>query len=280
MRVEDYSKMKAEGASEQAVIAAIRADAARLGGELDDMARRSVVYHHLYVTMGCNFIFPLIAAHGALWARWYLVAARMAATVFAVIDIIGPGGFREKMARYQDYVDAFKAINRKVMIETYVVCHVFRLYGAHPDICDNMPESLQAGLVQCDKKAPRGEVMSHHDQRQVYEDFFRWEQVNVVGPAVDAAIAEFNWPLMEWFCMRPWVWFSYFRLGKALRFKDFKSADERTHKGLIAFDWGARHGWDKIEANLVGNPFFPKNFAFDANEYFEDLPAISPKVPV
>jgi len=58
---------------------------------------------------------------------------------------------------------------------------------------------------------------------------------------------------------------------KSLISKDFNDAEERTKKGLAAFDWAAKKSWDKVEDNLTNNPFFPKTFSFDANAYFTDL---------
>ncbi len=46
-------------------------EAERLAGGLHDLAQRSTVYHHLFAASGRNHVFPLIAAHGALWARGY-----------------------------------------------------------------------------------------------------------------------------------------------------------------------------------------------------------------
>jgi len=153
MQVQDYAQLKSSGADIEAVYAAIDMDAKRLGGRLDDMTTRAVVYHHLYVSSGGNFIFPLIAAHGALWARWYLYLARFAAYFLAVIDISGGRSFRAKMISYRAYVDAFKAINRKVMQETYKVLHISTLYGAHPIIAADMPARLHENLNICHEYA-------------------------------------------------------------------------------------------------------------------------------
>ena len=57
---------------------------------------------------------------------------------------------------------------------------------------------------------------------------------------------------------RPWVWFSYFRVGRALIFRDFADKEERVAKGLSAFDWAATKGWDVIERNGLNNPFLPR----------------------
>ncbi|MEP1229801.1 MAG: hypothetical protein ABJG88_03930 [Litorimonas sp.] len=271
MQIQDYAALKSSGASVETIYAAITTDAQKLGGGLDDMTQRAVVYHHLYVSSGSNFIFPLIAAHGALWARWYLFLAKHVAVFLAIIDINPRRSFARKMSLYADYVSRFKAINRTVMQETYKVLNIAKLYGAHPVIAADMPKRLCDNLNICHQYAVHGTLMPLEQQRDFYEDFFRWEQNNVVAPAVEEAINAFDWPLMKWFCMRPWVWFSYFRIGRSLVFKNFSDAEERTQKGLSAFDWAKHQGWETIESNLTRNPFFPKHFSFDANSYFKDF---------
>ena len=46
----------------------IKREAEILAGDTMDFSRRAAVYHHLYQSSGGNHMFPLIAAHGALWA--------------------------------------------------------------------------------------------------------------------------------------------------------------------------------------------------------------------
>lgn len=273
MLVQDYAKLKSQGLSRDQLHEIIKADAEFLSGGLGDMTTRSVVYHHIFVCSGGNFIFPLLAAHGALWARWYLFLARFAAICLACFDLSRGFRFRRNITAYQAYVDTFKNINRTVMIETWTVFYMTKLFGANDAVTDEMPAELKENFAVCHRTAMSGARMPLPQLRKFYEDYFRWEQVNVVGPTVDKATADFDWPLMKWFCMRPWVWFSYFRLGRALIFKDFSDAEERTQKGLRAFDWACRkgHSWESIEENLTGNPFFPRNFSFEPNQYFTGL---------
>ncbi len=49
----------------------MRHQAERLAGGLGDLAQRATVYHHLFEHSGRNHIFPLLAAHGAMWAKGY-----------------------------------------------------------------------------------------------------------------------------------------------------------------------------------------------------------------
>jgi len=273
MHVQDYASLKAEGCTSAEVIDVIHNDGLRLAGRRDDMPQRAVVYHHLYLLSDGNFVFPLIAAHGALWAKWYLVAARFAAVAFSFLDITSALTRRERFTQYQAYVNAFKDINRSVMVETYTVFHASRLFGAEALADRGMPEKLIEQMMACHAAIAAGEHLPDAELRQFYEDYFRWEQVKVVGPVVDEALAAFQWRLMRWFCLRPWVWFSYFRFGRSMNFRNFADAEERTQKGLIAFDRAARIGWKKIEANLRLNPFFPREVSLDPNIYFRELHA-------
>ncbi len=247
----------------------IHAEAAHLAGDPSDLPRRAVVYHHLYRASGGNFAFALIAAHGALWAHWYLVVARIAAWILSAFDISSPYTPAEKLAAYDAYVDALADINRRVMIETYTAFHLTRRYGRHPAVRRVMPDALLDQMMACHEAANRGRQMPQAHKRALYEAFFRWEQHRVVGPAVEAALAGFHWKLMRNLCLRPWVWFSYFRVGRSLNFRDFSSVDERVAKGLKAFDFGARRGWAGMELALLASPFMPQGFAEDPDGCFE-----------
>ena len=273
MRVQDYELMKADGHSTKDVVDMIHSDGLRLAGRRDDMRQRAVVYHHLYILSQGNFVFPLIAAHGALWARWYLVAAHFAARILSLIDVTSALTRKERFQQYKNYVNAFKDINRSVMVETYTVFHASRLFGAKTLTDCGMSAELIEQMMACHAATAAGKRLPDRELRQFYEDYFRWEQVKVVGPIVDEALAAFQWHLMRWFCLRPWVWFSYFRFGNSMNFRNFSDAEERTQKGLIAFDRAAKVGWEKIEANLRLNPFFPREVSLDPNIYFVDLHA-------
>ena len=63
--------------------AALTREAERLAGGLRDLAQRATVYHHLFRASGGNHIFPLIAAHGALWAGGYFRFGQRLATALA-----------------------------------------------------------------------------------------------------------------------------------------------------------------------------------------------------
>lgn len=266
MRIRDYESLKEQGAGPREIYCIIREDAAALGGDLQDMAQRAAVYHHVYLQSGKNLIFPLIAAHGALWAVWYLKAAQLAAHVFSVLDVVSPLSRAGRMAAYNRYVNSFLAINKAVMVETYVIFHATRLSGSHEILAGHMPADLIAAFLDCHEARAQGRKWSADQQKSLYERYFRWEQEMVVGPLVEVAVNEFHWNFMKWFCVRPWIWFSYFRLGRGLIFKDFTDAEERVEKGVTAFGLAERKGWDRVEMNLLRNPLYPRAFKIEAED--------------
>lgn len=253
-----YDKFARDGLTVAELHRIIRGDAELLAGGVEDLGQRSLVYHRVYRDSGTMFHFPLVASHGALWARWYLFAAWLAANVFAVGDLSCPLTRRQRMASYMAYVHAIEEINRQVMIEAYTCLYLYLCAGdracAELEFSDKLATQFHERFG-----AHASYVPNPVDDRDFYETFFRWEQGKVVGPAVNAALADFRWPFMRELSLRPWVWFSYFRVGRALIFKDFSNSEERVAKGLFAFDWAAIKGWAVIERNCLNNPFLPRS---------------------
>jgi hypothetical protein len=232
-------------------IADIRKRAEAAAGPLVSMRLRSVGYLDLYHVSkgGCNF--ALVAAHGALWASWYLVCARFAAMVFAVCDFTGPLSTVQKYRQIDAYVTVLKTINQSVMIESFVLIHCIRELGREGAMQIGYPQELVDGY---------GDIMGGQsadvaELRRLYHLHFEWEQERVVSTALEDGFAVFTWPLMRGLCQRPWVWFSYFKVGKSMNFKSFTDCDERIEKGLIAFDRAADLGFSQLAARtqrLVG----------------------------
>jgi hypothetical protein len=271
MHVDNYAVLKAGGMSAESVYEIISNDAVRLGGRFSDMPGRAAVYHHLYLMSGGNFIFPLIAAHETLWARWYLFLAKLGANFLALFDVSCKMSRRDKMKTYHKYINTFKKNNRDVMTMSYRTFHFTRLYGGHEFVCATMPKRLVTSFLRCHQFSFNGQTMPLGEQRQFFEDFIRWQAGSITGLAFTNAYDEFDWPLARWFCTRPWVKFSYFGLGRSHKYKNYCDAEERTQKTLKSFDWAAKKPWALIEKNLTSNPFFPRKFTFDANTYFSDL---------
>ncbi|MGC1494834.1 MAG: hypothetical protein WA790_03425 [Sulfitobacter sp.] len=233
----------------------IHAQATSLAGPPGNLCKRAVQYHHIYRASGGIFCFALIAAHGAVWAQWYLKVAWLGAVVLAACDWRAPGSFRTRMAHFDAYTGALKDINRRVMIKAYTVLHFAKDGVTDNAMVDDLPGEIVIEIRRLLTKQASGEWATDAEKRALYEAFFRWEQDTAVGPSVEVAMAAFDWPLMRSLCLRPWVWFSYFRAGHSLNFRDFTSAEERVEKGLAAFDIARDRGWHKVDKSLRLNPF-------------------------
>lgn len=266
--------MRLSGADPGTIAAAIERDAQILAGRPDDMSRRAQLYRELYRASGNNFIFPLIAAHGALWGRWYLFVGRLVARLFNLLDWSArPSGAR--VASFDRFVDAIKIIHRDVFAECYVGFHLTRTLGRHAVVKTRLSADVIELLASMHAATSRRESLSIAEQRRMYESFFRHEQERIAAPAVERAFAELQWPHMNRICRRPWVWLAYFRYGKSLNFNDFTVADERIEKGLISFDRAAALGWPTIESLLIKNPLYPGSarlWAYCARLLFKGTP--------
>src|SRR5690606_15063123 len=108
----------------------LHSEAVRLAGGLHDLAQRAAVYHHLFEHSGRNHVFPLIAAHGALWARGYfrfgMRLGRLLSWQFPSTETR-----RRQMAALDRFADAFRDVNRRVCVDTYTKYHFSRRYGLH-----------------------------------------------------------------------------------------------------------------------------------------------------
>ncbi len=201
-------------------------------GRPESLRTRAQSYLDIYNASGGVCVFALIAAHGAIWASWYLVCAKLAAMAFALVDPTSKYRPIYRYRRFADYVGALKDINRTVMIATYVIVHGIREHGPERLISEGFPSDLVQDYAQ---------LMGDDDRdstalRDLYHRHFLWEQERVVSSTLDYAFARFDWPFMSGICQRPWVWFSYFRLGRSMNFRKFTDQSERVEKGLVAFD--------------------------------------------
>ncbi len=269
-----YNEMQAAGFTPELIADVIAADARRLAGRPDQLARRASIYRDLYIESGRNFIFPLIAAHGAVWGCWYLIVGQLFARVFNLVDWRTPPSHK-RVESFDRFVDAIKVINSDVMIECYITFHLSRTLGRHPITEARIAPSLIELLLDMHTATREGQLQSLDAQRRLYECFFRHEQERVAAPAVSNAFAQLDWPAMHALSRKPWVWLAYFHKGRSLNFKDFSHPDERIEKGLVAFDRAAELGWANIELLLLKNPLFPgslKVWTSCANLWWRGIP--------
>jgi len=250
-------------------LASLRAEATALAGRPEDLVQRASVYHHLYRASGGNHVFPLLAAHGALWASGYF-RRNLALGGWAVraTTWCGGDGAKRRLA-LERLAAAFREINRRVCVETWFLYHL----TARPDLAEAaaalVPPALLEQMMRCHAARLGGRPLSPAERRALFAAVFAWEQADIVGPAVRAAFDALDWPLARWIALRPRIAFAY--LPAPLPFRDFADTPERIEKGFAAYDAGARVGWDAVAASLADYRIMPPAFVEDAARFFGDM---------
>lgn len=236
----------------------LRDEGTRLAGGLTDLVQRATVYHSIYRESGGNHVFPLIAAHGALWAGgWFRFGFRLARGL-AWQSPFHAEQRRQRMEALGEFANCFREINRRVCVDTYANFHFTRQHGHEPGAAAILPQSLLHAVNQAHASQECGIPMSDPEKRDVFEAHFLYEQEHIVGPTIERAVAEFDWPLLKAIALRPVVAFAY--LPRPLWFRNFASRDERIRNGLKAFDQAALVGWDHVESALRRYNVLPERF--------------------
>lgn len=247
------------------------AEGERLAGGLHDLAQRAAVYHHLFEDSGRNHVFPLIAAHGALWARgWFAFGFRLARGLL----VLHPFSAARRSALWrglEGFADAFRDINRRVCLHTYAVYHFTALHGSDPGAERFVSGPLLAAMNRVHAARRAGVELPDAAKREVFETFFRNEQESVVGPSLEAAVQGFSWSAMKSIALRPIIRFAYFPGGRRLFFGNFSRREERIANGLRAFDFGAQVGWRQVEAALRDYAVLPDRFFAGSAAHFAAL---------
>jgi len=252
---------------------ALTREAERLAGGLRDLAQRATVYHHLYRASGGNHVFPLIAAHGALWAGGYFRFGMQLAKTLSWQYAWSSSLRRQQMEKLEAFADAFRDINRRVCVDTYVSFHFTAKYGDHERILEFISPELLHVLKMVHAAWRSGHELSDEGKKEVFLAHFLDEQRRVVGPAIENAVKAFDWPLVRFIALKPWVRFAYFPYGRRLWFANFADREERIANGLTAFDTAAGAGWHCVEQALSSYDVLPTVFFADPVKYFSDFKA-------
>lgn len=226
----------------------LRCEGTHLAGRLTDLTQRATVYRQLFLHSARNHVFPLIAAHGALWAKGYFQRGMRRARALVWQYFHSRQKRDSHLAALAEFADAFREINRQVCIDTYTNFYLTARFGlqAAPYVSAELLSSL---LLIHDARGA-GRELTDEEKLHVFTAHFMDEQRRVVAPSIASALAKFDWPLLKFLALRPSVSFAYFSRGERLRFHDFSHQDERVKNGLRAFALAATVGWDRVELSL------------------------------
>lgn len=253
-----------------AKIARLRAEATALAGNTGNLVQRASVYHHLFADSGGNHSFPLLAAHGALWASGYFrTGVRFGSLVARARQVLGDDA-DALMRELTAFAEAFRDINRRVCVETFFIYRLTSDQLLREQAQQLVPLRLLAAMDRCHHARETGHALSTAERRELFEAFFLWEQAQIVGPSIDQAFAAFDWPLIRYLALRPRIRFAYF--GRSpLVFDDFSDTVERVEKGMMAFDLAGAVGWSGVERSLDAYGLMPKAFTIDPNAFFANI---------
>jgi len=253
------------------VVDFLRGEATALAGNIGALTQRATVYHHMFQHSGRNHTFPLLAAHGALWAKGYFQAGIRFGSAAAWGQAILGDDREDLIRRLNKFANDFRDINRRVCVETYFIYHLTadrRL----ADVAGNVvPPHLLEQMTRCHAARRANRALSDSERRSLFTAFFLWEQEHIVGPAVERAFEEFSWPLVKALALRPRIRFAYFPRHAPLVFSNFADKDERIERGLAAFDLATMAGWESVEAALGCYGLMPSEFNADPARYFLNM---------
>jgi len=249
----------------------LQEEAKVLAGNLCDLSQRATVYHHLFRASGGNHTFPLIAAHGALWAGGYFRRGLRLGKWLSWQYGWNSDLRRRRLQQLDDFADAFRDVNRRVCIDTYVNFYFTKRYGDDHRAIDFVPCRLLKALRGVHTACRRKQQLSESQLRAVFEAHFLQEQETVVAETIERAVAAFDWPLIRFVALRPPVGFAYLPGKQPIKFHNFADRTERVRNGMLAFDLAARVGWDHVERALADYGLLPAGFFADPLEHFAKL---------
>ena len=243
----------------------------RLAGSLTALSQRATTYHHLFRDSGGNHVFPLIAAHGALWARGYFAFGMKLGRCLSWQYFLDAEHRQRQLGALEEFANAFRDVNRRVCIDTYANYHFAAQFGEHPEAAEILDPQLLDALNRVHTARRSGRELSDAEKRLVFESHFLHEQTHVVGPSLQIAVENFHWPLLREIALRPLIKFAFFREREFFWFRNFACREERIDKGLRAFEFAASVGWQRVESSLRDYDILPSAFFADSVQYFADL---------
>lgn len=255
--------------------ARLQAEGQILAGKLTDLSQRATVYHHLYQQSGGNHVFPLIAAHGALWAGGYFRFGMRLGWYLSWQYGLTPSLRAERLQQLQDFADVFRDVNRRVCVDSYVNFHLTSKFGSDPALRELISPELIAVLNEVHAAAKQGMALPDERKRHIFTTHFLHEQQNVVGPALENAVANFRWPLVRWIALMPLIKFAYFEEGQRIWFSNFANRDERIRRGHEAFEMGQEVGWNRVAASLREYDILPARFFANHWAHFDEMKALA-----
>lgn len=245
--------------------------ATELAGSVLDIPRRVGLLTSVTRETGGNHVFPLLAAHGALWALGYFEAGGSLGRLIAKRYFYNSTERVYRLGILRDFSERFRKVNRKVCIDTYANYLFTRDHGEDADAERIIPPNLLDALNRVHHASRTGKLLTEAEKRDVFEQSFLCEQEVTVSPGVQEAIDGFDCRIMRQLCLKPIVRFAYFPRFRYLFFWNFGNTEERIDKGMASFRFAEKSGWDHVQKTLMYYGHLPGVFAEDHDAFMAEV---------
>jgi hypothetical protein len=232
--------------------ALIREHAKVLAGAPGDISQRVTYLHQIYLDSNGNHAFPLVASHGALWAKKYFDNIDLASFV---MGLVLDGNALKRFST------ALKSTNQTVFIDTYTNYYFSKLYGYHPAAAKLVDPVLLKKLNVLHEVNRAGGRLSPDFKRDLFHETLLKEQERAVTAAVSSAADAFPYSALAQFAFRPSIRFPYFPSNEALTFHHFESQAERVAAAMKAYDLAVAMGWRQVEQSVTDYGVLARGYA-------------------
>ena len=226
---------------------ALRQQAEDLAGEPQDIVRRVLHHHELYLDSNGNHAFPMIALHGALWAAAFFETTGHLGDALRVRYFYDAEEKAYRMALLNGFAEGFKAVNRQVFIDTFANYYFTKHYGARAGAAGILHPELFQALIDVHQASSQGVRLPPQQRRDTFSKALQFEQEVTVAPGVQAEVDRFDCPILRFLCLRPIVHLSYFPRETYLFFHNFANKAERIEKAMRSYDLAELTGWLHVE---------------------------------
>lgn len=242
-----------------------------LAGKPSDLRQRACVYHQLYLDSGKRNIFPLVAAHGALWGAGYFKRGMLGGKILSLPYLVLPKLRKAKLDALDQFAEKFRDINRRVCAEAYAIFHYTRVYGSNAVIREVIGDAFGDIMEECNASIAADSYFPQQKREALFVAFFNWEQDNIVAPRVIEAFDHFHWRAITYFALRPKIEFTYFGKDHTLQFKNFRAKEDRIAHGLQAYRRAEAVGLEHVENAISLYQIMPQEFHRDPRAYYRNI---------
>lgn len=209
--------------------------AQRNAGQITDFNQRIDHLLELYLRSKNEFLFPLVALHGAIWARDYFEKTnwRLLMLRYNVIGLV----LQKKLKKIDTLSKGLQAINRKVFIDITSKYYTILKWQECPDQLSklNIDNAIIKAITEDNNKLGAFKSMLLHEQKNIVEPMMKKLEQKL-------KLTRFERKLL----LRPKVRFNYFPTEIKFKFENFFDTNERIKYSLKAANLALEVGEDRV----------------------------------